>query len=80
MSKVKFHTIGGMYEYDASDMTKEEFEKIRHNKHTPTYVKINDTEAYFNDYTCLSGFDGTCNCMCHPRKSWLKFNPTTGEW
>lgn len=55
MSKVKFATCQGIYEYDATDMTKVEYEKIKWNRDTPEYVKINDDEAYFNEYTCLGG-------------------------
>lgn len=79
MSKVKFATCQGIYEYDATDMTKVEYEKIKWNRDTPEYVKINDDEAYFNEFTCLGGYAGTCNCMSHPRKKWIRFNPTTGS-
>ena len=49
------------------------------NRDTPEYVKINDDEAYFNEFTCLGGYAGTCDCMSHPRKKWIRFNPTTGS-
>lgn len=79
MSKVKFATCQGIYEYDATDMTKAEYEKIKLNRDTPEFIKISDKEAYFNEYTCLGGYAGTCNCMSHPRKKWIRFNPTTGS-
>lgn len=60
--------------------TLEEFnEKYRKERDTPSVVVIDDELAFYNDYTCLSGFSGTCLCLMHPMKSWIAFNPKTGD-
>lgn len=76
--EVKFKTCQGIEKYDATEMTKEEFKKIMWEEDTPQYVIISETEAYNNTYTCSGGYAGTCNCMSHPQKEWIRFNPTTG--
>ena len=53
-------------------MSKEEFEKIRMNRDTPEFVLVDGTLMY-NEYTCLAGYAGTCNCMSHPLKRWGRF-------
>jgi hypothetical protein len=80
--EVLFNTAYGLRNFHAEIMSIEEFEKIKGNKYTPSFVYINDEVAFYNDYTCLSSykFGGTCNCINHSPKHWMKFNPRTGEW
>lgn len=83
MTKVFFNTAAyGKQEFEAEEMTKEEFDKIKPQRDTPDVVKISEEEAYYNNYTCISSYryGGTCNCISHPTKEWIKFNPTTGVW
>lgn len=56
---------------DVSDMTKDEFEEIKNSEDTPQHVHITGTdELWYNSYTCLNGFEGTCMCESHQRKRW----------
>ena len=86
MSKdVLFNTIYGAVNYEAEEMTREEFESsVRLEKDSPGIVVISDEVkvAHFNDFTCYSShlFGGTCNCINHQPKVWIKFDPTTGKW
>lgn len=68
---------------DVVEMTSAEFDKIREDKETPQFVHLTDKQQdiiYYNDYTCLNGFDGTCWCLSHPRKSWSKWSIKENCW
>lgn len=65
-------------EVTAIELSPDEFEEIKWKRDTPDFV-ISGGVGYYNSYTCLSGYSGTCNCFTHPRKEWTKFNPVTGE-
>ena len=66
------------YDYDdCLELTSEEFDRIIDTKNTPTLVKVGN-RVFFNDYTCWGGYDGTCNCYSHPRKSWQELIPAPG--
>jgi hypothetical protein len=58
-------------------MSAQEFDRIIDTKYTPTLVKVGK-RVFFNDYTCWGGYDGTCNCYSHPRKSWQELIPAPG--
>ena len=71
-------TINGR-DWSAVKMTKEEFEQIKGEKYTPSLIVVGDS-VFNNEYTCLCGFDGTCNCISHPTKSWTRYNLKSQEW
>lgn len=50
-------------------MSEDEFAGIKNEKETPSYVVVGN-KLFYNSYTCCAGFDGTCNCVSHPRKEW----------
>ena len=58
-------------EAEIAEMERVEFEEIMDDRDTPEFVHITGTdELYYNSYTCLAGFDGTCGCISHQRKRW----------
>lgn len=71
---VEISTYSGKYTIEPEKMTKEEFEKIRHEEETPMFVWITgEAKLLFNSYTCHGGFSGTCYCLSHKRKQWDDF-------
>ncbi len=72
---------GSFIEVAAEEMTEEEFAKIKNKKDTPEFVHIiGSDELLYNDYTCWNGFDGTCRCLNHPRKSWTTWSLKDQAW
>lgn len=65
-------------EVEAVELNHDEWEEIKYNRDTPDFV-VSDGVGYWNSYTCLSGYSGTCRCINHPRKEWIRFDPVTGE-
>lgn len=66
----KIEIAGHIWECDAA-MTTTEFEKIMEERDTPVLVYLTDTDEFaLNEFTCLGGYDGTCNCASHDRKVW----------
>jgi hypothetical protein len=87
MNKVKntyqvYHAFADRFiDVEAEEMTMEEFEKIENKKDTPDFVHIAGSDfLLYNDYTCTQGFDGTCQCLSHPRKSWMTWSLKDREW
>jgi hypothetical protein len=83
--EVYSNTARGMIDVsdDVVEMTSEEFERICENKETPEFVHLTDTDTdklYYNDHTCLNGYDGTCRCLSHPRKHWAKWSMKRKCW
>lgn len=78
--KVRMYCNGmGPFEYDAVEMTQEEFKEIKFKRDTPDLVCV-EGRVLENEYTCLNGYDGTCNCFSHPRKSWREYFPAKMKW
>lgn len=65
-------------EVEAVELNHDEWEEIKYNRDTPVFV-VSDGVGYYNSYTCLSGYSGTCRCINHPLKEWTRFDPVTGE-
>lgn len=32
-----------------------------------------ENKVYYEEYTCYSGYDGTCRCISHPRRKWREY-------
>lgn len=78
--KVKMYCNGmGPFEYDAVEITAHEFAAIRDKEYTPSLVCV-EGRVFYNEYTCHSGYSGTCNCLSHPRKSWVEYFPHEMKW
>lgn len=63
----------GPTEEEVVEMKEKEFEKIKYDKETPDFVKIEETgDVYYNSYTCYSShiYGGTCDCIYHSFKEW----------
>lgn len=67
----KFLINGLIAEVNAENMTLVEYQAIKRNRDTPNLVILEDGTQKFNDYTCYGGYDGTCNCISHKKKSWI---------
>ncbi|MBR5297766.1 MAG: hypothetical protein IKU29_07875 [Parabacteroides sp.] len=68
-------------EVSAEEMTDEEFDAIKNKKDTPEFVHIVGTDRLmYNEHTCLHGYDGTCRCISHPRKSWITWSLKDRTW
>lgn len=53
-------------------MTRAEFEDIADEKYPPETVLVDD-KVYHCIHTCLGGYDGTCRCINHPRRTWATY-------
>lgn len=72
---------GRFIDVEAAEMTEEEYERIENKRDTPDFVHIIGSDfLLYNDYTCTHGFDGTCQCLNHPRKSWMTWSLKDREW
>lgn len=67
------------FNLDAEVMTEAEFEAIKKNEETPSMVKVGE-RYFYNQYTCHSGYSGTCRCFHHPMKEWVEYLPQTDEF
>lgn len=74
--KIKFRFT----EYEAVELKPEEFDRIWKAENTPEFVVTTDGIGWFNERTCHNGYRGTCNCVSHDRKRWVRFNPDTGDY
>jgi len=57
-------------------MNNDEFESIMMDKYSPDLVyNTDEDELYYNNFTCYGSYyyGGTCNCISHPVKEWIKF-------
>ena len=78
--KIKAYCNGmGPFEYEAVEMSLEQFDAIKDNRDTPDFVAV-DGRVFYNDSTCLAGYAGTCRCMSHPKKSWCEYFPESMRW
>lgn len=78
--KIKMYCNGmGPFEYEAVEMSMEQFDAIKEDRDTPDLVAVGG-RVFYNDYTCLAGYSGTCKCMSHPKKSWCEYFPETLHW
>lgn len=53
-------------------MTRAEFGDIADVKYPPETVLVDD-KVYHCIHTCLGGYDGTCCCNSHPRRTWATY-------
>lgn len=76
---VTVHGSNGAFSYEIPVVSPEEWDRIKGAKDTPVMVSVNG-HIYLNEHTCYSGYDGTCNCYSHPRKSWREYHRDTRSW
>lgn len=75
----KLRIAGRIIEADA-EMTLREFEEIMEERDTPGLVYITDENEFaLNEFTCLGGYDGTCNCVSHDCKVWDYYTANLDE-
>ena len=76
---VTVYGANGAFPYEIPIISQEEWDRIKGKKKTPDMVSVSG-HIYLNEYTCNGGFDGTCNCFSHPRKSWREYHRDTRSW
>ena len=75
--KIRNAFRGVIVDYEAEEMTKEEWKKVNDRAGTPRCVYCPDTgEAYYREFLCTTW---NCSHISHAPASWIQFDPATGK-
>lgn len=76
MKTVKFRDT----RVEAVEMTAKEFQAQWRYRDLTGFVLLDNGTAWYNQQTCKNGYKGRCNCISHPTKEWVQFDPKTGDY
>lgn len=79
--KIYSNLAGGHISVEAVALTSDEFRSIKDKENTPEFVFIKDNDTLvYNEFTCIGGYHGTCECTTHDRKVWRKYDLQADCW